>query len=180
MSIKIRTQRNYQTWPSWDLVYEWEDVLAKELKGSFVYESKYLDNKYVKRIPDIYRILVTKGSTTIAFDMTPSLQDNLRNTKDVIPCIIDFYLKKEQISLFEQAYSRSSMVLISSKEAFDYLRTNGCRLNIQHFPLSISDKYRITSDSYIEKEYDLVLMGRQNPVLESFLEQYKSTFLLCL
>lgn len=42
MSIKIRTQRNYQTWPSWDLVYEWEDVLAKELKGSFVYESKYL------------------------------------------------------------------------------------------------------------------------------------------
>lgn len=91
MSIKIRTQRNYQTWPSWDLVYEWEDVLAKELKGSFVYESKYLDNKYVKRIPDIYRILVTKGSTTIAFDMTPSLQDNLRNTKDVIPCIIDFY-----------------------------------------------------------------------------------------
>ena len=67
MSIKIRTQRNYQTWPSWDLVYEWEDVLAKELKGSFVYESKYLDNKYVKRIPDIYRILVTKGSTTIAF-----------------------------------------------------------------------------------------------------------------
>ena len=98
--------------------------LAKELKGSFVYESKYLDNKYVKRIPDIYRILVTKGSTTIAFDMTPSLQDNLRNTKDVIPCIIDFYLKKEQISLFEQAYSRSSMVLISSKEAFDYLRTN--------------------------------------------------------
>ena len=93
MSIKIRTQRNYQTWPSWDLVYEWEDVLAKELKGSFVYESKYLDNKYVKRIPDIYRILVTKGSTTIAFDMTPSLQDNLRNTKDVIPCIIDFYLK---------------------------------------------------------------------------------------
>ena len=93
MSIKIRTQRNYQTWPSWDLVYEWEDVLAKELKGSFVYESKYLDNKYVKRIPDIYRILVTKGSTTIAFDMTPSLQDNLRNTKDVIPCIIDFLIK---------------------------------------------------------------------------------------
>lgn len=173
MSIKIRTQRNYQTWPSWDLVYEWEDVLAKELHASFVYESTSPDNKHKKNLSRFYRTLFAKRNTTLVFDMVPLLYDNQQDAEETIPCIVDFYLKKEQMPLFEKAYSRNPMVLISSREAFDFLKKNDCKLNIEHFPLSISDKYRITPDTCIEKEYDLVLMGRQNPVLESFLKQYE-------
>lgn len=174
MSIKIITQRDCETWPSWDLVYEWEDILVKELNASFVFEPKILDNKKIKKIPCIYKILVTRGSTTLAFDMAPVLSESLQNARDVIRCIIDFYLKKEDIPFFEKAYSKNSVVLISSKEVFDFLNKNNCKLNIKHFPLSISDKYRITPNTCIEKEYDLVLMGRQNPVLLSFLKQYEN------
>ena len=54
-----------------------------------------------------------------------------------------------------------------------YLKQNKIQgFNIGHLALSISDKYAIDKDTRFEKIYDLILMGRQNPVLEGFLKQY--------
>lgn len=99
--------------------------------------------------------------------------NNINNKKNYIPCIIDFYLRtdKELLSFYNNYY-HCPIVLISSKEAYDYLKSKGCPLNIVHHPLSISDKYSITSDSKIEKKYDLVMVGRQNPKLETFVKMY--------
>ena len=41
--------------------------------------------------------------------------------------------------------------------------------------MSLSDRYKITSNTCYEKKYDVILIGRQNPVLKDFLDQYKKT-----
>ena len=81
-------------------------------------------------------------------------------------------MKDEDLGLFEKQYSRHKIVFVTSKEVYDRLHSLNCKLNIQHLPLSLSDKYKISKDTRYEKEFDLVLMGRQNPVLLGFLEQY--------
>lgn len=48
-------------------------------------------------------------------------------------------------------------------------------MNIRHLALSLSDRYKITSNTCYEKKYDVILIGRQNPVLKDFLDQYKKT-----
>lgn len=45
---RILTVRNIQDWPSWDLVYEWEDVLSKEMKIPLLLENTKFTNKYVE------------------------------------------------------------------------------------------------------------------------------------
>lgn len=107
------------------------------------------------------------------FCMTPSLNWRPGLNKDnIIPCIIDYYLPQEKISLFEQAYSKHKCVLITSREVYDFLKERNCKLPIYHLGLSISDKYKIVGDTNFRKEYDLILMGRPNPVLLGYLKQY--------
>ena len=57
-------------------------------------------------------------------------------------------------------------------------------VNLRHLGLSLSDKYRFDPDKMFEKKYDLVSMGRTNPVLLSFLKQYAAshsnfTYVIC-
>ena len=42
-------------------------------------------------------------------------------------------------------------------------------------PLTLPDKYRLNPDVPIEKTYDLVLVGRQNPVLLDWLRKYEKS-----
>ena len=62
--------------------------------------------------------------------------------------------------------------MISSREAYDYLVSVKCPLNIRHLALSISDKYCIDDKTTFEKRYDVVMLGRQNKVLQEFLNEY--------
>ena len=94
------------------------------------------------------------------------------NKKCIIPNIIDFFLEKKDLPLFYSRYSNAPVVLISSKEVFDYLKAENCPIPINHLALSISDKYSITPTTKYKKEYDLIIMGRQNPILEKYIDRY--------
>lgn len=174
---KIATSRKFNHWPSWDLVYEWEDILAEKLALDYEYKKSWYNRKH-RYIP-LLNLLARHWSNTFCFEMTPAITGpRLDNMKTVIPCIIDFFLTKESLPLFIKKYNNNRVVLLSSKECYDfvedYLKHNKIQgFNIGHLALSISDKYAIDKDSRFEKKYDLVLMGRQNPVLEGFLNQYK-------
>ena len=39
---KIYTNRNYETWASWDLVFEWENIYKEKLNIPFAYFNFYL------------------------------------------------------------------------------------------------------------------------------------------
>jgi hypothetical protein len=98
--------------------------------------------------------------------------NNLYNRTDILPVIVDFFVAKDYLNEFYNAYSKNPFILISSLEVFDFLNRNNCPKQIYHFPLSLPDKYKITSTTRFEKEYDLVLMGRTNPVFDDYLQRY--------
>jgi len=109
------------------------------------------------------------------FDMNPHIGKRRANSEHIIPWVIDFYLEDNQLSQFNISYKHHPLVLISSREVYEYLiskRELVKDVNFQHLALSISDNYKISSETKFEKEYDVVLMGRQNPVLTSFFYRY--------
>ncbi len=165
----IITQRKTEKSSSYDLVYEWEDVLSSELGLKMIDESGLRQNRWVRR----FRVssLATTNKNAFVFKMGPFGHSGL-NKPNIVPYIIDFYLDENQLDWFYKTYNKHKVVFISSKEAYDYLCEHHCPLPIAHLPLSISDKYHIDVTSQYEKKYDLVLMGRQNPVLMDFLEEY--------
>ena len=155
----------------WQIVYEWENIFAQQLSVPLWNEPKISKNPHAFRLPQLGDIVTIGKGNIFRYDMSSGNYD-FWNTKRVIPCIIDFITSKERLPEFEYAYRKHKLVLISSMEAYSLLKEQGTKLNIAHLPLSLSDKYRITASTRIEKKYDLVLMGRQNPVLMEFVHIY--------
>ena len=93
------------------------------------------------------------------------------NNKHIIPCIIDFFEKGMQLQEFYNKHSKNKIVLVSSPFDYQYLKDNNCPLNIGLFAYSLSDKYALKNNKN-EKKYDIVLTGRQDPLLYSFFKEY--------
>ena len=184
---KIGTVRNLISWPSFHLVYEWEDVLKEELHLKMRYRSKYLKdiNEIIARLSRnlsffyIPSCFYSKNKCMLTWDLAAEIWDRYDNRSNVIPCVIDFFLQRSAIRNFSAAYSRNPFVLISSAEAYQFLLGKTPNL-IFHYPLSISDKYRIDSTTKFSKEYDIVLFGRQNPVLNEYLATYMKSHPDCI
>ncbi|HEY4196723.1 MAG TPA: glycosyltransferase [Mucilaginibacter sp.] len=182
---RLYTDRHFQQWPSWSLVYEWEDIIEEQLnlslkdtaKAAIVTRSidrvlasvsrrlKLSDNKLL-RIADQ---LVLKPAA-LYFEMYPQDSFRFSASKNTVPFIIDFW-KTQDLATFYKIYRNCKLVLISSKEVYDYLKEHKCPLNIQHVPLSLSDKYKVSPDS--EKKIDILLAGRTSPVLGDYLKRYE-------
>lgn len=168
-------KRRFNTWRSWQLVYEWEDVFGKELKLLTI---PYFDDKLYNILGRCYHVFplhLLFKKFSFVFEMLPKrgLKSHLNN-KNVIPCIIDWYLKtEEELSSFFKRYSNHKMIIVTSMQAYKYLCSIKTPIPFRHLPLSLSDKYKITPNTKFDKDVDVVLMGRQNPVLLGWLEQYK-------
>ena len=185
MELKyIYTKRDLESRVFYDLVFEWEDALERTLNLSYYpeYSStaiyKIWRHKFIR---GIYRLCpfvcqpLFPFSYGLKFDMNPHIGKRRPNSEHIIPWVIDFYLEDDQLSQFNTSYKHHPIVLISSREVYEYLISRKelvKDVNIRHMALSISDQYRISSETKFEKEYDVVLMGRQNPVLMSFFHRY--------
>lgn len=153
---------------------EWEDVFSELLGVPLYYDNwRRRDNTLFWKFPGLASFFQT-NKPTFAYVMLPLASPHGNNKKNIIPCMIDFFCRdKDELQRFYKRYDKNPLVLISSKEAYDFLVSVNCPLNIRHLPLSISDKYRIGDNYPFEKCYDVVMLGRQNKVLMSFLEQYR-------
>lgn len=178
----IFSKREYEHKHFWDLVYEWEDCLSKELNAKIILEPKLFD-KILKGIPYLYSIL-SKGKLSLCFQMGSEVMPKhaqwmqkffrlrAKNSSNIIPCIIDFWETADEVKVINKIYSRNPLVLISSKEAFEFLRQHVCSVNIVHWGLSLPDKYAINENTKFSKKYDVAIMGRQDNLLDSFLQRY--------
>lgn len=166
MKIKqIITQRATEKWPSFDLVYEWEDILSHELEVPMY---NYRHNRYYRRLKDLFDAIY---NPIFAFEMNVN---TWRTKKEYyIPCIIDFTIAQHCLNDFYEKYAPCPIVLVSSREVYEFLKKLNCPLKLEHWALSLPDNYKIMDNTQFKKEYDLVLMGRQNPVLENYLQKYK-------
>lgn len=188
MRIKnIYTDRYFQNWPSWDLIYEWEDVFEEQSalklidsrKASIV--SKFFDRVFLSvarrlHLPENKLIQIVdrcvSKSKSLYFEIYPNNSFQFSTSENTIPVIIDFW-KTQDLDAFYKNYQNCKLILISSKEVYSFLKENGCKLNIAHFPLSLSDKYKIDLSSPVNKKYDIILAGRTSPVLISYLKEFE-------
>lgn len=149
------------------IIYEWEDVIAKELGIPIVgYSPLYKVANHF----DFHSSLLGPKKNSFRFVINGKDYDEPMNNKHVVPCIIDFFEKEKQLDEFYAKHSKNKLILLSSPFDYQYLKDNNCPLNIALFPYSISDKYNLHTSC--EKKYDIVLTGRQDPFLYSFFVEY--------
>jgi len=177
---KILSHRRTELWPSWQLVYEWEDILSIQLDLPIAHVSKtyVILFKIFRRLglSSLVQWIDLKGKETsgqsLYFVMNADKYFNYPLTKNTVPVIIDFYLSKQDLPEFYAAYKNCECVLISSLEAFNFLKNNNCPLEIHHFPLSLPDKYKLYENSTFEKKINVLFAGRRNPILWDYVKKY--------
>ncbi|MDR0506253.1 MAG: glycosyltransferase family 1 protein [Dysgonamonadaceae bacterium] len=172
--LKIRTYRKKVDARYLDLVWEWEDEFKNLLGISFNYITKiddYLD-KIIKRTGINFSSLFSPNCYEFMWEMKARLKNHVYNRHNLIPNIVDFHVSKDELEDFYRAYSKNPFILISNLEVLPFLQENSFPKKIYHFPLSLADRYRISPTTQFEKKYDLVLVGRQNPVLEEYMKLY--------
>ena len=170
---QVLTHRGISNGKDYGIVNEWEDVFSALLNAPLCYDDwKRRDKTLFWKIPWLAPLLQT-NVPSFTFVMLPIASPYGNNKKNIIPCIIDFFCKDPDERLqFYKRYDKNPLVLISSKEAYDYLVSVKCPLNIRHLALSIPDKYRIDDKTSFDKSYDVVMLGRQNRVLQDYLNEY--------
>lgn len=169
--------------PSWRVVSEWEQELSRCLNLDIRRENKF--SRFVKfRIIDKFKIagvlnsLKPRRSLSLRFIMKAESHETIFVDKNTVPVIIDFWLNKSDLPFFYYAYRKTTLVLISNLEVYDYLMANNCPLNIVHWPLSYPDKY---IDSYenkhpTRKDFEFCIFGRSNPFFLRLLEEYAQKY----
>lgn len=193
LNIKnIISDRKFETWVSYQLIYEWEDQLSQSLQIPIIDNPDRLETNLINRIR--YNISkrisypITKFfrkissfagkpdelSVSLYFHLIVSAPIELKKSRlnKIVPVIVDAFIDESFLPEFYKKYADCPLVLISSIEAYNYLKSANCTLNIQYWGLSLPDKYRMVKDIVYQKKYDILLAGRQNSSLEHFLDQY--------
>lgn len=173
---RIITNRRWSHEYFWQIAYEWEDCLSDQLNAPLLYNN--ITNRWFRylwvMLAGSSANMPTTDQVSLAFVMRPALFEyNIAGKQNIIPAIIDFWWRNDaDIKTFEKNYHRNPIVLISSKQAYDYLKAKQIDVNLYHWPLSLPDKYRFSS---YEKVYDCVLAGRPSAVLKDWMMQYSKT-----
>jgi hypothetical protein len=182
----IISERKYKNAPSYHTIFEWEDIISKEFPLKMLEESLFKKKTYSLfrklKITEAYHLLLpNRKCKSLRFIMNVfpekyGVYKSCRLNKNTIPVIIDFWLSKNELDNFYDAYKHCSLILITSAEVVEFLKQNKCPLNIAHWPLSFPDKYRIRPGGTFKKKYDFCLIGRPDPFFLDMLKKYESEY----
>ena len=188
--INIITDRKFEDWVSYQLLYEWEDALSEDLNIPVVDNDRkpiniknriffYIREKIKYPIIKMFRNMNIKqepSSFSLYFQLHVSGYVHIPKAKmnRIVPVIVDAFIDEGYYPEFIRKFKDCPLILISSIEAYNFLKSKNCPLNIKYWGLSISDKYRFKPSQIYKKNFDILLIGRQNPVLKNFLETYIS------
>ncbi len=175
--LGIYSNRNTPQPYYWDVVYEWEDELAKALGIPVIpigeqYDRIYKPGAFKKVLNRLNcyqlkdKFFFRPRGYHLAFHIGPPGVYSFHSRRDVIPIIIDFW-KHEDLARFESIFSLSRIVFVTSKEAHSYLIDQHVGLNVRHLPLSLPDRYLGRSNSE-KRRFDLLQLGRQNATLTNY------------
>lgn len=166
-----------------DIIFEWEDIFVEQLNIPLLVRSDrefFFDEKARKIYQKIgipffrlFSLFDKRGKNIFMFDASTKRQDGIYNNNNYIPCLIDYFLDEDSYTKFLKAYGKNPLVLVSSREVYEYLIEKKCPISVEHLPLSLPDKY--WKDERFKKKYDLVMFARQNPLLETYVDRYEKS-----
>lgn len=154
---------------TFSIIYEWEDVLSEGLKSQIT-GTNYISYRLAHHFPFIKRFLLPYRNSLV-FYTNANGQDKIYNKRNIVPFIIDFFLHKDELNLFYNNHSENKIIFVSSPFDYDFLIKNNFPKPIGLIAYSLPDKYAITEKPF-KKKYDIILTGRQDPLLYSFFKEY--------
>lgn len=168
-----------------DLIYEWEDDFSDALNASIKSHCKTMErlqNAFFMLatkmhldtcLQKIDKLLMGNEEKILVFTLYPQTYYSSYSSSNKIPFIIDFDYGVD-LNVFYKVYKNCELVIISSRVAYEYLMSKNCPLNIKHVPLSIKSGLKIDRVDIKDRKYD-IFIGRQNPVLMEYLNQYEKS-----
>lgn len=161
---------------SWQIVYEWEDILSRDLSLQIRGESALTKKIYAAiarfGLLSLYNTLLPKKKLKLRFLSIDNVKPNALLNKNCIPVIIDFWLNKKDFQLFFDNIKYVPLLLVTNREVYDALKLSNCPVPVEHFPLSFPDQYKIQKTSSFDKKYEFCMFGRPNPFFIRLLDKY--------
>jgi len=185
-NVKILTARKWNNYFPLQVVYEWEDILAKELNigidesslieineitgrkisslGQKIIRNSFLSsqidssfNFFARKYPQHY---------FLSFFLYPlPINNHYIYSNQVLPILLDCF--SDVIDKVPVYFKKSKILFLTNLEVFEYLKHSEIGHKIVYLPLSISDKYY--TGQMPTKDIDVLQMGRQNPVLHEWM-----------
>lgn len=169
--INIVSERSYRHWPSYHVVYEWEDILAQQ-GINLVIRSNDLFHKVYRRVNRILRNRIKPQFSVKGKKYNIRWIMNARGYKEYtetnsVPIFLDFPV--DMVSEINQATAKLPFYWVTCMDIYEKLIEAGSE-NVHFIPLSISDKYR--TGRVPEKSIDVIQFGRKNPKLHEYMLEY--------
>lgn len=176
MKVNVLSERAYRRWPSFDVVFEWEDVIASELKAQIITFEGGLPGKVIRLIKKCWLKMNQRANakyriTNIAeckllWVMAANVYRTLP-TRNIIPIFLDFPVS--MVDPIIEATSSLPVFFVTCKDIYNILIEKGVK-KVRFMPLSISDKY--FTEEVPEKTVDVIQFGRKNSVLHEYMLKY--------
>lgn len=174
-NISILSERTFQTWPSWDVVYEWEDEIANVLQCNI---TPLYPSPYGQVLSRLRKVLRKFGLTNREFKIGKNPEWKLAWIMDAriyqdytflntIPIFLDFPV--DMLDIISFATKKLPCFWVTSKDIYNLFIRKGCN-NIYFEPLSVADKY-VTNVSPI-KDIDVIQFGRKNMILHDYMLKF--------
>lgn len=169
--LNIISERNYQHWPSYHVVYEWEDILAQQ-GFNLVLQKNGLFNKAYRRINRILRNKAKSEFKVNGKEYNIRWVMNAGGYKEyakinTIPIFLDFPVN--MVNEITNATDKLPFFWVTCMDIYEKLKKTGAN-NAYFIPLSISDKY--WTGVIPKKTVDVVQVGRKNPKLHEYMLKY--------
>lgn len=175
--ILSRRNRRDQGTRSWDIVFEWEDILSEGL-GIPILDRKYTYWERLLKKLRVYKFINRfNKKRTIYLEFVTDVQLKKGSCFDcnIIPIIIDFWYTEEMIPKVIEFFKNVPLLLVTNREVYNILQQYKCPFPVEHFPLSLPDKYKLDSKFLNEKKYDFGFVGRIDPFFLRYIEKYSKT-----
>ena len=173
MSLEILSERYYQNWPSYAVVYEWEDVFANILNSDII--SLYRTKKIGRKIRHIMVNYFGKEGSFLPSNngrwklvwIMNAAGYRMFTGKGILPVFLDF--STEMVENIVRVTKKLPCYWVTSYDIYELLKKHDSQ-NVEFMPLSISDKY--INEKIQEKNIDVIQFGRKNKVLHEYMLNY--------
>ena len=174
--MKVYSERGYITWPSWDVLFEWEDIWAKEWGTTVESLTNNLFDKISRRLKrytkklfpkKVWKYKITDPDKMGVLIIMDAEGYYMIPTRNIIPIYLDF--ARNMIDEIMEATRDLPAFFVASKDIYNEMKSKGCQ-NVYFIHQCVSDQYY--TQEVPDKDIDVIQIGRKNPVMHQYMLDY--------
>lgn len=174
MDIEITSLRKINNEAFYDVVFEWEDVMAETFKTQLISISPllYLGKMAYCKLNKRYTLNQNfrRKKCSVYFVMYPT-ELRERVFENGIPIFMDAWSDRD-IEYIIKKTAKLQLFYCTSLEVYNRIKSMDKESKVKYMPLSVSDMYFSKNFSKYNKSIDVIQIGRRNPLLHDFMMQY--------